>query len=615
MEEEDGHAGPQGQALSRISVLRNIIDTAPSYLDLEEIKKSFNEANEAYQQAQYEDASIIASLATKSLMDLRQRYMATLQEIKDAEAAVASGEASHPQRAKSSEPRILRAKQVLMDGRFDMAIEIAGSVIEIMENGTLDFDPLEDDAEESLEEAEKQLRGLPAMMVGPELKLLLQQARSSLQARDFYETLETVHLMKQRTSQLIKDAGSLIEDLVLLEKQFKSDLVKGHLSQPLVIQGMIHEIRTALSQENIDPARYHIQRCRRELEVQREYVLGPLRQKAIATMSPLAQIIAQEKEEGVDTTDAEDLLDDARAEMEAAATRECYEKVIQLATSADNALKRAEARFQRVSHEVEEAENLMGTVEETISKLAGYVRISPDIESLVSKLKECLEPSQIKGFKAKYSQLSEAVTKIQHDSHPQLSIETKLESHHPKEWMKAVMVLSNTGDASASDISISIGGPLEVHRIEPIASLPYDQKTVMEIGVKFLDEGNVPFDVHLEFSRSLDGKKSSHDIEGWMTIGESVPTLITPPIQVGTHGQVVAPEEEPEDDLSPEEDLFEFELDDDDDTSPVEVEKVIEVVSEEDIIEKIGRLGELVEKGLLTKEEFQEKKKELLARL
>lgn len=174
------------------------------------------------------------------------------------------------------------------------------------------------------------------------------------------------------------------------------------------------------------------------------------------------------------------------------------------------------------------------------------------------------------------TQCKSEISSIKDESSASVDVTLRTDNLMPNIWDQSQLTITNNGKVVLKELDIALEGPVEVRRIKPLALLGLKEQNSFEIGVQFKGAGKLPLDLKVYAVRQFDGLRVQIRKDLWVTIspGQSAPQTMRSGIEW----------ESPR-------------------------------TSEDEIFAKIEKVAALRDKGIISVEEFEKKKKELLDKI
>ena len=200
--------------------------------------------------------------------------------------------------------------------------------------------------------------------------------------------------------------------------------------------------------------------------------------------------------------------------------------------------------------------------------------------------------------------------KLKEKSSADIGFEMDTEDIDPDVWDQTRVTITNTGMVALKDINISMEGPVEIRRFKPIPELGLNETMEANVAIIFRGKGNIPLDVWISAHRSFDDEKVDIHKDVWVDIKGEETTDSEPPEEKAVPKPGEGDEEEAEFDEE-----IEWEGEEEGAEDEAEEPPQDEVHEKKKAIELIKELAELKDQGIITEEEFQTKKKQLLDKI
>jgi hypothetical protein len=207
-------------------------------------------------------------------------------------------------------------------------------------------------------------------------------------------------------------------------------------------------------------------------------------------------LIAQLKEQGMDVSRAEELLNQAGRELAA----KNFDNADKIVTEVEKLVKSmggrhtAQMEFDSVKDVLSEAESIGAEVGE-----AGV---------LLRQADEQMESGDFKGAMELIVQARDTVSSnvedYIHDKFPKFKVVLPEGGMEADVWNKCIIEIANIGDIIAKNIELDVRGNVQVKGLEKIDKLKVGEKRLMEIGLKPNEAGEVDMELLLAYQRAFD---------------------------------------------------------------------------------------------------------------
>ena len=232
---------------------------------------------------------------------------------------------------------------------------------------------------------------------------------------------------------------------------------------------------------------------------------------------------------------SDNLLKEANATLETALKEgdiEGLEKAKKLAGDAFEITKQLEAKSKDATVAIQNARK---TVE--AAKAFGCIAQRP--ESLLKEADLALDtalgrgdPKGLEKAKKLADEVLKVAKQIKAESKPEMEIKFIEKGFRVDTWKRAMLEVSNVGEAHAKDVGIDFSKEVAVKDLEGINTLNRGESKELEFMLKSMDTGEVPVDVKVSFS-SLDGTSYGFDKRFYLSVIQGVAGVKEYEIPVG----------------------------------------------------------------------------------
>lgn len=294
----------------------------------------------------------------------------------------------------------------------------------------------------------------------------------------------------------------------------------------------------------------------------------------------LQKDIEAAQSKGVDASDPSSIIEDLEDKMPG-----CGEEMaMRYISSARNALVRAIHRYDKESAEVERLENMLSKPQEDMELLEDDLDVSMAKDG-IDQARQLIEKGKFTEAEKVIESLSDVIDDIQ-DQSPSMEFELRVDGVPDEgDWFEATVVLKNRGGAKAGNINLVVEAANDsevlTQPFDKLKYFPYSAQTKLPIQMKVVTIGAAgdaasegdPVDVQLraklEFNRVYDDAPMHDLYPCWIKVAKK-------------------------EDFPPPPD---------------------DALMDDRVVDALKKLGDLKASGILTEEEFQQKKQELLKRL
>jgi hypothetical protein len=341
-----------------------------------------------------------------------------------------------------------------------------------------------------LMELERELSELESEGVAGTAKELVEQARKCILTMDF----EGATLNLRRAREAAKEARETIqtERMKNLENMcmVAEELKVGKASVPKVVK----DVRQ-LNKEGIRP---DAKQLREAVDAMGEM----MRKKIEVRIKAVREDMAEARGKGVDVTVSKDLLIKAEAQLSEGKWRGAANCVMEAERSigvAEEEQRQYIEQRTKVEASIENARRNGLELSETIRLYREAERVKPqDHPAAVKLMNEAVDAS------------NKAVEEFLPDIQVDLDFEGHLE---PKKWCKARLNLSNGAKAMAREVSVVIGGDMDMRGFTTLAKLRGGERKSVEVEVRPKAAGTAKVTLSLECKPVLSNDKVGYDSE------------------------------------------------------------------------------------------------------
>jgi hypothetical protein len=348
-------------------------------------------------------------------------------------------------------------------------------------------------------------------------------------------------------------------------------------------------------------------------------ILG-LKQTAMNEVEKLKAISTELVEIGGDIQDYEEGIRDIVKSFNESSQEDDFKTIIQ---RIDDMIPVVREKIDKIHEEKRQKEVVfteISAIEEDIGKLEEFTDTT-EANDMIAGARELLESKEYEAALAELDKCRQIVFNL-NDAQPVFEVKIDTEDVEPDNWAQTDMILTNTGKAHAKNIVITLDGPVEIRKLKPIAILKAGEETTQKVGIKFTDRGEIPLDIQIHCFRVKDASEFNFNIDYWASVGVAQAQKMEKPLVT-----IISPEGgetsfeggeggEKSPDMSAPPEIPEPPLDLDDDEEDVYTKDTREEgEADKDIIKRMKKLEELKQLGLISEDEYNEKRKELLANL
>lgn len=323
----------------------------------------------------------------------------------------------------------------------------------------------------------------------------LSQAEFALSQGEFFSSVR-----------LALEAGPMLEEEVEIYNSLKRR-IDSHSTKIFQIRNLGLDVQqgehylakadSALQLSDYNMAREHLQQVENELrsvegEVSHRQQMGmkSLEQMVQNGIYALHQEIGIAKERGVDTTDAENLIEKIGELMVEARTIEDYEKAHRYLSPAHSALNRARSRFDKTQNQEDRVLKELEDMEKRKDKYLEHYQIPDNILEYLRSAKEKYGEKEYLEVSRNIGRVDQFLNNLDSEE-VDVEVEVEILSRQvaEEEWLKTKLTVKNLGYSNLKNISLTLMEIKGVKDLRKIRMLKGHETSTLNAMIKFRDPG------------------------------------------------------------------------------------------------------------------------------
>ena len=216
---------------------------------------------------------------------------------------------------------------------------------------------------------------------------------------------------------------------------------------------------------------------------------------------------------GGDVSSAETLLVEAKKAHEA----KDFRKTVELARKCREEAEKAKERYKELVDTIYSAESKISVAHTYGLDTSAAEKLLSQAVTLKSKNgEEALDFAR---------QSMEEVQRGLEKYAPEIKVDIKLGGQlHKEKWSEATMTISNSGKATAKDVTIRFSGDLDLQGVERVPAMRNGETRKQSVRVRPSKGGDLPLNITVICAREFDGKEFKSQETRWIRVEDAAPS-------------------------------------------------------------------------------------------
>ncbi len=341
----------------------------------------------------------------------------------------------------------------------------------------------------------------------------LSQAEYALYNADFLTAID-----------LAKKAGPMVESNI---KEYQSTLgkvekVSSHIFHAKNLGVNVYQAESILSEANrmlmdsdFRMAEEYARQAEMELDIMKDEIewrersnMENMYKNVRDSLMALNQELQGDKAQGIDMTDAENLVEKIIEKMEEANTIEDYKQIQEYISATYSAMSRARARHMRIQMEKQEGRKELDILKQRLSAFENVCIVPEETKSFMEKAFKAYDKGNTVDMKRDVGQIEQFFKEME-AKELDVDVSIRLLKQHVRveDWVPAEITLVNNSNPNIRDVGMKMDGVVDQKGFRKVPEIRGRDEAKVKMKIRFQSLGQNQVSFSTMGIRALDGRK------------------------------------------------------------------------------------------------------------